>query len=173
MISANFFSVFLKYLIERSETIRTIPIDNKNPGKYSLLSPPNIDHLKPSITPTIGFNEYIKRHFSGITALLKPTGEIYKPNCTIKGIMYLKSRYFTLSAVIKSPKPIDVIKANSKNNGRYKICQLGVNWYQTIKPINIINDIKKSTKLTIIELAGIISLGKYTFEIKLEFVTKL
>jgi len=64
------------------------PRESKKPSIYILLSPPRIHHLKPSITPTMGFKEYKSRHFSGITLLLKPTGEIYKPSWTMKGTMY-------------------------------------------------------------------------------------
>ena len=68
------------------------------PDKNMWLSPPKIDHRKPSIIPTIGLIEYNNLHLSGTTLLLKPTGEIYNPNCTTNGTMYLKSRYFTFKA---------------------------------------------------------------------------
>jgi hypothetical protein len=101
---------------------------NTDKIKVSTLSacPPLKRHQRnPSITPTIGFNEYNSRHFSGTISELNPTGLRYKPNCTMNGIMYLKSRYFTFSAVIKRPAPILAIKANKRKNGRKTICQDG------------------------------------------------
>src|SRR5204863_3622973 len=53
----------------------------------SAASPRRRHQRKPSITPTMGFKEYNKRHFSGTMPLLKPTGETYNPNCTMKGTM--------------------------------------------------------------------------------------
>ena len=88
---------------------------------------PNKHHRNPSIIPTIGFRAYQIFHLSGTTELLKPTGVIYKPNCTIKGIIYLKSRYFTLTAVRYKPIPNEHKKANKINKGRNIICQEGTN----------------------------------------------
>ena len=44
-----------------------------------------IAQRKPSMTETIGLREYSNRHCSGTMLLLKPTGDIYKPNCTKNG----------------------------------------------------------------------------------------
>ena len=57
-----------------------------NPGRYSWAWPPSRHQRKPSITPTIGLSEYIRRHWSGTIAELNPTGDTYKPNCTINGM---------------------------------------------------------------------------------------
>jgi len=85
-------------MIPNTKNKTVIAIDKRNPGTYIGLELPMIAHLNPSITPTMGFTEYNSLHFSGITLLLNPTGEIYNPNCTTKGTMYLKSLYFTLTA---------------------------------------------------------------------------
>jgi len=60
--------------------IKDTKMDKMNPGGYIFVLPPKIAQRKPSITPTIGFKEYNKRHLSGIVSLLNPTGEMYKPN---------------------------------------------------------------------------------------------
>lgn len=48
-----------------------------------------------------------------------------KSNWIINGIMYLKSLYFTLSAVINNPAPKAMTKASIIKNGKNKICQPG------------------------------------------------
>lgn len=60
-------------------------VESRIPGKLSSLEPFSKAHLKPSITPTIGFSAYNKRHFSGTMLLANPTGETYRPNCSRKG----------------------------------------------------------------------------------------
>ena len=121
---------------------------------------PNRHHLKPSITPTMGFKENRSLYFSSTSVLLKPTGEMYRPNCIIKGMIYLKSRYFTFTAVRYRPTPNAHTKANSINKGRKIICQEGMNWYHTHIAIIMMKDIPRSTRLVITELAGMIILGK-------------
>jgi len=134
---------------------------------------PSRHQRNPSITPTIGFREYNIRHLSLITKLLKPTGLTYKPNCTIKGMIYLKSRYLTFTAVRYKPIPNAQVKANKINRGKNIICQEGMKPYQANNKSMMQNDIPRSTKLVITELAGMIILGKYTLVIKLELPTKL
>ena len=53
--------------------------------------------------------------------LLNPTGEIYKPNCTINGTTNRKSRYSTVKAANHKPAPIDAAKAIAINIGKVKI----------------------------------------------------
>ena len=55
------------------------------PGKYHSALFPTIAQRNPSITPTTGLREYSSRHFSGTILLEKPTGDIYRPICTMKG----------------------------------------------------------------------------------------
>ena len=93
-----------------------------------LLSLPRIHHLNPSIMPTKGFKEYNNLHFSGITLLLKPTGEIYIPSCTMNGTTCLKSRYFTFIVVSHNPTPKEAKKASNINIGRIKIFHDGAKW---------------------------------------------
>ena len=103
-----------------------IPIDIKNPGKYIGYAFPIIAHRNPSIIPTIGFNEYNSLHFSGIISLLKPTGETYNPNWTIKGTIYLKSLYFTFIAATNKPAPIENNTTQIKKRRRVMIVQEGI-----------------------------------------------
>ena len=110
--------------------------------------------------PTTGFSEYKILHSRGITSLLNPTGEIYKPNCTMKGITYRKSRYLTFSAVIQRLGPKLAKKANSTNNGNNPIRQVGMNWYQTIIKTSIEKLMRKSTSVTTIVAVGTINRGK-------------
>ncbi len=63
----------------------------------------------------MGLREYNKRYFSGIILLLNPTGEIYSPNWTINGTIYLKSRYLTFNEVINRPNPKAVRKVTIRN----------------------------------------------------------
>ena len=121
---------------------------------------PSRHHLKPSITPTIGLSEYNILHLSVTTTLLKPTGLTYKPNCTINGMIYLKSRYFTFTAVRYKPIPNAQVKASKTNNGKKMICQDGNTPYQMNIAVMITNDMARSTRLVITELAGMIILGK-------------
>lgn len=121
---------------------------------------PNRHHLNPSITPTIGLREYNILHLSVTTILLKPTGLTYKPNCTMNGMIYLKSRYFTFTAVRYNPIPNAQVKASKMNSGKKIICQEGMNPYQINMADMIINDMPRSTRLVITELAGIIIRGK-------------
>ena len=93
-------------------------MDKIMPGRKILLSPPVIDQRNPSITPTIGLIEYNNLHFSGILLLLKPTGDMYIPNCTTNGTMYLKSRYLTFRAATYNPAPMADKNANPRNKGR-------------------------------------------------------
>lgn len=135
------------------------PHETRSPFQYILCSP-SILHLNPSMTPTIGLSAYNSRHFSGITELLNPTGETYSPNCTINGMIYRKSLYFTFSAVMYKLIPNEARKARIIKNGKNKICQDGTNRYQRNKTSINAKDIPKSTRLTITELAGMISRGK-------------
>ena len=123
--------------------------------------------------PTTGFSEYNTLHSFGMISLLNPTGEMYKPNCTINGITYRKSRYFTFKAVIHKLGPRLAKNANKTNNGSNAIRQVGINWYQTIIRTRIEKLIRKSTKVTTIVAVGTISLGKYTLPNILAFVVKV
>ena len=106
-------------------------------------------------------------------SLENPTGDAYIPNCIMKGTIYLKSRYLTLRAENNKPAPKETIRAINKNNGINTIFQLGTNLYHTIIIASNIKDIKKSINATIIELAGIIILGKYILDIMFELATRL
>ena len=70
-MSAKVFSVFRKNHKPPEIIKNTKHIDKEKPGMLNSIFFPKIAHLKPSITPTIGFNEYINLHFSGTTELLK------------------------------------------------------------------------------------------------------
>ena len=123
--------------------------------------------------PTTGLREYRNRHLSGITLLLNPTGEMYRPNWTMNGMMYRKSRYFTFNAVIQRLGPRLARNAKITNNGNNNICGPGTYWYQTIIKTSSEKLIKKSTIATTTVAAGTINLGKYTLLIKFAFVTRL
>ena len=88
---------------------------------FQFIASPNIHHRNPSITPTIGFIEYNNFHFSEIKLLLNPTGVMYNPNCMINGMMYLKSRYFTFTAVKYNPTPNAQTNARNINTGKKTI----------------------------------------------------
>jgi len=121
---------------------------------------PRMHHLKPSITPTIGFKEYQILHFSAMALLLKPIGVMNKPNWMINGMIYLKSRYFTFTAVRYKPTPKAQKNANNMNRGKKIICQEGTNLNQMNITKRMIKDIAKSTRLVITDHVGIIILGK-------------
>ncbi len=88
-------------------------------------------------------------------------------------MMYLKSLYLTLRAVKYKPVPNAAKKASTINKGRKIICHEGRYWYQIIISNSKANEIPKSTKLVITELAGMIMRGKYTLLIRFEFPIKL
>ena len=69
------------------------------------------------------------------------------------------------------PAPRAVSMANIRNSGRNRIDHEGAKWYHIINPTKIINEIRKSTKLTITVLTGIINLGKYIFVSIFELVS--
>src|SRR5438128_1657291 len=133
---------------------------NEDINESMCIGLPRIHHLKPSTIPTIGFNINHNLHFSGTTLLSNPTGVIYNPNCTMNGIMYLKSRYLTFTAVRYNPIPIEQRNAIKIKNGKRIICHEGMNRNQMNMPVIITKDIPRSTRLVITELAGMIILGK-------------
>src|SRR6267378_2413579 len=111
-----------------------------------------MDHLNPSITPAIGLSEYSSRQRSGTTSLEKPTGERYKPNCTMNGTIKRKSRYLTIKAAIHRPAPNDASNASSTNRGSRRTLEAGTKRYQAISRTRNTKDIRKSTKLVMILL---------------------
>ena len=121
---------------------------------------PRSDHRKQSMMPTIGFRAYSLVKCSGTILLVKPTGEMYWPNWTMKGTTYLKSRYFTFKADNHNPAPIAAQNANNTNSGKPTIDQLTTCPYQAMRKTRMTNDIAKSMKLTTTALAGIVNLGK-------------
>jgi len=52
---------------------------------------------------------------------------IYNPNWMMKGMIYLKSRYLTLRAVMYKPMPKEAMKAIKINTGKKITCQPGKN----------------------------------------------
>src|SRR5262245_3546380 len=112
------------------------------------------------MTPTRGLRLYQKRQTSGTTALEKPTGDMYRPNCTMNGMTKRKSRYLTLSAPIRRAGPRLASTAKSTNAGSKRICQLGQKLNQTIKPTNSNKVIPKSIRATSTEEEGISIRGK-------------
>src|SRR5258706_911924 len=104
---------------------------------------------------------------------LNPTGEMYSPSWTMNGTIYRKSRYLTFSAAIQRPGPRFATNASTMKSGNKVICQPGTKRYQHIKITTIAKLIRKSTKFTAIDAAGTISLGKYTFVIRLASLTRL
>src|SRR5713226_736902 len=118
------------------------------------------------MTATIGLSEYTILHFSGTTSELKPTGETYKPNWTTKGTRYRKSRNLVLRAANHKPAPRAVASASNNNAGSKSIRHVGTIWYHAIMTSSSTKVIRKSTRLTTMEVAGTIRRGKKTFEIK-------
>ena len=78
----------------------------------------------------------------------------------INGMIYLKSRYLTFTAVRYKPTPKAHKNASTIKMGRKIICHQGIYLNQANIPNNMINEIAKSTRLVITELAGMIILGK-------------
>ena len=107
-------------MIRKTRITKTEKINERQ-----FIGSPKIHHLKPSITPTIGFKAYNDFHFSPMTELLKPTGVMYNPNCMMKGMMYRKSRYLTFTAVRYNPTPKAHINASKIKMGKKTICQEG------------------------------------------------
>jgi hypothetical protein len=103
--------------------------------------------------------------------LLNIIGDAYEPSWIMNGIIYLKSRYLTVSADTNTPKPRAEHMAMSKNNGKNNIRAPGRSPPHAIMISKIRKVIKKSIRQTITVLAGIINRGKYTFEIRLVFPT--
>src|ERR1051326_1012859 len=134
--------------------------ETAKPGKYTWCSPPRIDQRKPSITPTIGFNEKSSRHFWGTTPLLNPTGERYNPNCTMKGTMIRKSRYSTNNAAIHKPQPTDAASPSNRKKGSANTAGLGVKRCQIMSAARNASEIKKSTNPTTMLLVGTTKRGK-------------
>src|SRR5690242_19079363 len=100
------------------------------------------------MTPTTGLRLYHKRHPSGTTALENPTGEMYSPNWTMNVMMYRKSRYLTLSAVIRKAGPRLANTASATKTGSIATLQLGQKPYHAIRANKIARLITKSTSAT-------------------------
>src|SRR5208337_4848617 len=91
----------------------------------------------------------------------------------MNGTIKRKSRYSTMSAAIHTPTPSEAPNTSSTNNGRNNTDAGGTYRNQTIRIIRKAPEIRKSTKLVITLLTIMMSRGKYTLEIKLEFDTRL
>src|SRR5271165_4658041 len=125
MTSAKVRSNFRKYHVPEKQRMKVRAIEIKRPGQKSGASPFSNAHRKPSITPTMGFREYKSRHCSGTTELLKPTGEMYSPNCTMNGTMKRKSRYSTVNVHSHNPAPMATPNASAMKSGKDRIRQSG------------------------------------------------
>src|ERR1700692_508507 len=91
----------------------------------------------------------------------------------MNGMMYRKSRYSTFSALSHRPDPNDAANAKPTNKGRVRTLQSGANRYHTIITAMSPSVIRKSTKLVMTAPAGTTRRGKYTFEIRLAFPSRL
>ena len=91
----------------------------------------------------------------------------------MNGMMYRKSRYLTLSAVIHNPGPRLARKAIATQNGKVRICQTGKNWYHSMRPIRMVKLIRKSTNDTTMAAVGTIRRGKYTLLMRLALLMRL
>ena len=76
-------------------------------------------------------------------------------------------------ADIQIPTAMAAAKTITVKTGIATSLQDGQKLYQIMRPIRIIPDMRKSTKLTITELVGMTRRGKYTFEMRLAFPIKL
>src|SRR6516225_595984 len=65
------------------------------------------------------------------------------------------------------------MNAMPANTGNSRICQPGMNWYQTINATRIAKLMRKSTKATITAAIGTINRGKYTLLMRLAFAMTL
>src|SRR4051812_39763812 len=134
--------------------------------------PRNKHQRKPSMAPTMGLSEYSPFQLGKLVEL-KPTGERNKPTCSINGTMKRKSRYFTVSAVSHNPVPNAVVTVSTIKNGTKTMRQSGMNCHQMHIPASSTRTTIKSMSDTAMVESGTINRGKYTFEIKCVFATKL
>src|ERR1043165_3583980 len=88
--SANVRSILRKYQMPLPQSAAVMVREIINAEKSSGDCPRSNAQRNPSITPTIGFNEYkwnrASPSFSFTIELLKPTGEMKTPNWTMNGI---------------------------------------------------------------------------------------
>src|SRR6185437_15711253 len=91
----------------------------------------------------------------------------------MKGTIYRKSRYSTVSAASHKPIPSEAPKTSTTRIGRKHILIAGIRWYQASNATKKTAEIRKSTKLVITLLTTTTSRGKYTFEIRFEFNRRL
>ncbi len=87
---------------------------------------PKSDHLKPSITPAIGFSPYINRYGPGIIDAEYTTGDANIHICIKNGTAYCISRYLAFNADVQSPIPSDVTRASNKNAGSQMMLSVGI-----------------------------------------------
>src|SRR5262249_40336068 len=85
--SAKVRSVRRKWAMPIHRNSTTTPRLKRKPGRYSGESPPRMHQRKPSMTPTTGLRLYQNPHCSDTTAVEKPTGDTYSPNCTMNGMI--------------------------------------------------------------------------------------
>src|ERR1017187_55147 len=90
----------------------------------------------------------------------------------MNGTMKRKSRYSTIRAAIHKPTPSEAPNAKSRKSGRNNTAAGGAKLYQIIKTTRKTPEIRKSTELVMRLLTIMTSRGKYTLEIKLEFITR-
>src|SRR5436190_932866 len=88
-------------------------------------------------------------------------------------MMKRKSRYWTMRAATHNPTPNEAAKASKTKAGKKATWAAGRKRYQPINRTKKTAEMRKSTKLVMTLLAGMTSRGKYTFEIKLELLTRL
>src|SRR5262249_30646151 len=84
--SAKLFSIFRNCRMPSHRKKAATLTPSHRPGRYSWLCPPSRHQRNPSMTATIGLREYSRRHCSGMMLELKPTGDTYRPSCTMNGI---------------------------------------------------------------------------------------
>src|SRR5262245_36910212 len=91
----------------------------------------------------------------------------------MNGTINRKSRYSTMRAAIHKPTPNEAANARRTKTGAKIMFGGGTNSYQIINTTINAAEIRKSTKLVITLAAGMTRRGKYTFEIRFAFVTRL
>src|SRR5438270_2480540 len=108
-----------------------------------------------------------------MTALEKPTGDTYIPNCTTNGMMKRKSRYLTLRAVMYRAGPRLDNTASTMKSGRKRILKSGRKRNHSIMAKSRISAIPNSTSAATLEALGTIKRGKYTLLMRFELLTRL
>ena len=121
---------------------------------------PSKQDLKPSITPTNGFNEYKKRYVSGIDEAEYTMGAVYINILMMNGMACFTSRNRIAMPDSHNPTPAEMLIITKTNSGKSKRFQVGtILKYKDTAKIKTI-EIPKSTNFAKMGVIGKINRGK-------------